>query len=198
MIRILPRLPLLLLLPVAAHLQAQATPTAERSSDLSVFLEAEALHPDYGTRYQKGIIAGIDYTTYFHGFFVPSLEIRADYSPDASAVGEQVALGGLRLDLRPRSFPHLHPYANFLLGAGQIDYVIGVPTANGIYSRDNSVVYNYGAGLGVDLGHGLEAQAEFQHQNWSLGGGPSPYTLTPSSYNAGIRYHVQIPHLHRR
>jgi hypothetical protein len=184
---------------ISSQAHSQAAPTASRDSDLVVFLEYQSLHTDYGGETHNGIIGGLDYSRFLmNSRLVPSLELRANYAPEHQLSGEQVALGGLRLDLRLRSFPHLHPFANFLIGAGQIDFVNAPVTPTGVYSRDNSIVYNYGAGASFGIGPGLEVQAEFQHQNWNISPGSHNGTLTPAAVDAGVRYHLHLPTFHRR
>jgi opacity protein-like surface antigen len=195
--QLLPGLILAASCAISAH--SQATPTAYRTSDLAVFFEYQSLHTDYGGEVHNGIIGGLDYSRYFlNSLIVPSLELRANYAAENQLSGEQVALGGVRLDLRLRSHPRLHPYANFLIGAGQIDFVYTPVTPTGVYTRDNSTVFNYGAGASYGIGHGLELQAEFQHQNWNISPGSTKGTLTPASIDAGVRYHVHFPSFHRR
>ncbi len=184
---------------ISTEARGQAAPTASRGSDLVVFVEYQSLNTDYGGETHNGIIGGLDYSKFFmDSRLVPSLELRANYAAEHQLSGEQVALGGLRLDLRLRSHPRLHPYVNFLVGAGQIDFVIAPVTPTGVYSRDNSIVYNYGAGASYGIGHGLELQAEFQHQNWNISPGSQKGTLTPASFDAGARYHLHFPTFHRR
>ena len=173
-------------------LLAQAAPAASRSLDVIVFAEYERLSPDYGPSL-NGLTAGLDIGHPIHiRWILPALEIRANYAGETVAVGEESVAGGLKLGLNLVSSPRIRPYVNFLVGAGQINFNNAPP-----YTKDNSVLYQYGAGIDYEIVANFALRAEFQHQNWDLGrllqGKDS---LTPSAFNLGLSY--RIPSFHRK
>lgn len=172
---------------------AQAAPAATRAFDISVFAEYARLHPDYGPAL-NGLTVGFDVAHPIRFRWVtPALEARANYAGETVIAGQELAVGGIRLGLNLVPSERLKPYVNFLVGAGQINYDYAEP-----YTKDNSVIYNYGAGFDYELIRNFAIKLEFQHQNWDLGQATpdSRFTLTPSSYNAGVSY--RIPSLRKR
>ena len=188
---------LALLIPVAASARghAQAVETATRVSEISVFGQYQYLHPDYGPRNDSGIIAGVNYTRFFRSILIPSFELRATYAAKGATVGEETGLGGVRVDLHLRRFDRLRPYADFLVGAGQINFTHPVAYPSGLYAHDNSVVLNYGVGADYDIFFHLALEVEYQFQHWNIGSAQAPDTLTPSMLGIGLRYRIPFrPH----
>ena len=180
---------LTLLTTAASNSCAQAAPTASEALQINIFAAYARLNPDYGTAMLNGLTFGLDFSHPIRTRLVsPALELRANYAGETIAAGEQVAMGGVRLGSPILSTPRLKPYVNFLVGAGQIDFPNNAPT----YSRDNSVVLNYGAGVDYVLERNFSLKLEFQHQNWTLGRqtADARFTLTPSSYNIGLSYRI--------
>jgi opacity protein-like surface antigen len=166
---------------------AQAAPTAKRAHDISVFAEYARLHPDYGPPL-NGLTVGFDVAHPIRFRWVtPALEVRANYAGETVLAGEELVIGGLRLGLNVVSSERFKPYLNFLVGAGQINFHYAEP-----YTKDNSMIYNYGAGFDYELVRNFALKIEFQHQAWDLGQKTSDLrdTLAPSSYNAGLSYRI--------
>ena len=189
---------LFLAFPPAVH--AQAHETATRKTEISVFAGAQSLNPDYnGSPNVTGVFGGVNFTRYFRSIIIPSLELRGTYTGKGDVAGEKTLLGGARFDLHLRSFRRLRPYADFMVGAGEIDFAHPTQTGRGPYAHDNSVVYDYGFGLDYELGRHLAVQGEYQQQRWNLSGAnQSPFTLAPSIIGVGVRYRVPFkPHNHQ-
>jgi len=178
------------LMPASQMLHAQSKVTADKTMDVSVFGGYLYLNPDYG-RSGSGFTAGADLTQYFGWRVAPSFEVRGNYAsmPDAS---ESTALVGFRLktDFHRR----FHPYADFLVGAGRINFK--QPPEPG-YTHDSSVVYSYGGGVNIDVHRNFAAKIDFQRQSWNLGRGPSvtagqtpDVMLAPMALVVGVAYRI--------
>ncbi len=160
---------------------AQATYTATRNAGVSVFAGVSVVSPDYAKApLDIGLSLGGDLSGYFHFPIVPSLETRVTLT-EGPGVNEYTYLFGGRgqLILIPRT-PRLHPYADLLVGLGDIRFH---PVENG-YSSDNSRVYSYGGGLDCDLLSNLQAKVDLQKQHWNTG----EIGFTPTAFTLGMVY----------
>jgi hypothetical protein len=176
--------------------QAQAIPTASKSAEISAFGGYMPSHTDYGPHTLKGFEAGADFTIFPHFPVAPSLEVRGQYG-SSTDVTEKALLLGIRVqkDFRFR----LHPYADFLIGIGQLTYHLD-PYPN--YSQDTSKALSYGGGINLDVSRHLSAKLDIQAQNWNFGknGALQPngnYTLTPYTAMVGVTYTVPFRVLNR-
>lgn len=115
---------------------AQATPTATKTADVSVFAGFLSASPDYGPYRNTGGSLGLNFTRYFHLPVAPSLELRANLA-DGDTVNERTYLFGLRA--QAEVLRRFHPYADLLVGPGNIHFNF----PNGGYTGDNSLVYSY-------------------------------------------------------
>lgn len=170
----------------SASAAAQATPTATKTADLSIFVGYVTAQPDYGPFRNSGGTLGVDFTRYFHFPVAPSLELRANFA-NGTTVNERSYLAGLRVqaDIRQR----VHPYVDFLVGPGNIHFNF----PNNGYTGDNSIVYSYGGGVDFDLVNHFAAKVDWQGQHWNTG---SNSTLTPSLLLFGFSYRLPFePHV---
>ena len=166
-----------LLLPRAV---AQATSTATKTADLSVFFGFSTVQPDYGPYRNSGGSLGIDLTRYFHFPVAPALELRANFA-NGSTVNERSYLVGLRA--QADFLTRFHPYGDFLAGPGNIHFNF----PNNGYTGDNSIVYSYGGGVDIDLVNNFGAKIDFQGQHWNTG---ENSTFTPSLLLIGVTYRI--------
>jgi hypothetical protein len=149
--------------------QGQAMPTATRESSLSVFAGATGVYTGIEGGKNLGITAGADYSFWHFAGFRMAAEVRGTYPIDEGHIdGQKSILAGVRIE---RSLGRLHPYGDFLIGRGGIDYinppVIQIsPTAGITYIQTNSTVYSPGAGLEYDLTHHFAARVDAQLQHW--------------------------------
>lgn len=155
---------------------AQATSTASKSADVSVFGGWQGAHPDYGPYNSYGGAFGADYTRYFRRV-EPSLEFRANFNSNI-AVKEHSYVVGLRAAFPVR---FVKPYADFLVGPGTIDFPYNIG-----YTHDNSVVYSYGGGVDIPVYRNFAAFADVQGQHWNT----DPLTYSPSLLTIGVRYTI--------
>jgi hypothetical protein len=165
-------------LVVTVHGNAQALPSVDRGAELSTFVLATSINPDYGQTRNLGYSVGFDYTRFLPGLVQPSLELRYTHA-NGRTVNEQAILGGLRLQSTIRN---VHPY--FLLMAGR--GVIAFNFFNGSSSSNDAMVYAFGGGADLNVGRLWKVRADFSSQHWNL----DPSTLTPSAISVGIAYRV--------
>lgn len=170
----------------STHAYAQASATASRGEDLSVFGGYVNGVPDYGPYRNNGAAFGLDFTQYIHFPIKPAIEARANIL-SGKTVNEHTYLFGIRG--QGNVFHHYYPYADFLAGPGNIHFNFN----NNGYLGDNSIVYSYGGGVDIDLIGHFQAKIDFQGQHWKTG---NAVTLTPSILLLGITYHIPFrPHI---
>jgi hypothetical protein len=161
---------------IAPPASAQAKLAADRSDEIAPFAELTDVNPDWGPTDNIGYTVGLDYTHFIRSIIRPSLEIRIT-SANGSSVNERVYSGGLKLATSIRG---IQPYAIFLLGHGNIDFV----HPDGAYRGDNSIVSSLGAGVDLGITEAIRLRLEFTHQHWNF----DPNTLTPVTLSVGISY----------
>lgn len=168
---------------------AQAALTASKSMDISTFAGYSNTSPDYySSPRNSGVTFGANVTRYFHFPVDPSLEARVNIA-DGSTVNERSYLFGLRGEVQAfHAFPRMHPYADFLVGPGNIHFKFNT---NG-YLGDNSTVYSYGGGADIDLVRNFQAKVDYQRQHWNTG----EIAFTPGALTFGITYRFPFhPHV---
>ena len=156
---------------------AQATTTASKTQAISVFGGVEFANPEYGPDNSTGGAVGLNFTRYFHIPIQPSLELRANFNSNAY-VSERSYLFGLRAAY---AYGRLTPYVDFLVGPGDIHF----PRNTG-YVGDNSIVYNYGGGVELDLVRNFALKLDIQQQRWNTG----ELGFTPVLGIVGITYRI--------
>ena len=185
-LRLLPgALVLALSLFAANSAAAQAVPTASRGAQLSVFGEGSIVGTDYAKSTDAGVVLGARMRFHLPRYVSPSLEARGGWVT-GSDIRLETLLGGLRLESNRSTF---HPYGNFLVGRGSIVFAHPTIGLNGQpYRSDDSIVFNYGGGLQYDLDQSWGIQAEYQRQDWNIGGYPHAIRFNPNAFNVGVVY----------
>ena len=181
----------------SANAHGQSLTTASKSAEISAFGGYMASQPDYGSFIKKGFAGGADLTIFPKFPVAPSLEVRADVAA-GDFITENAYLIGVRVqrDIRNK----YHPYADFLVGEGQITYKVA-PYPN--YTGDKSKAYSYGGGINIDVAYHLAAKFDFQEQSWNLGANASlkpqggNYTLSPTTMIVGVTYTIPFRKLNR-
>jgi opacity protein-like surface antigen len=143
----------------------QATPTAIQGLQLSAFGAASGVFTGFEGGHNLSFTAGVDLSFRpFRGFY-PSLEARGTYPIEKGQIASQKdALGGIRIE---RPYNHLHPYVDFLVGRGEIDYQRGGFAVGTItYISTSSTVYSPGGGVDFDISHHLSLKTDYQYQLW--------------------------------
>jgi hypothetical protein len=149
----------------------QAMPTASQGSSLSVFAGATGVYTGISGGRNLGITAGGDYS--LHGFFGfrPAVEVRGTYPIHDGGVDDQKSiLAGVRVERPIRRF---HPYGDFLIGRGEINYISLFAIGFDQYIRTDSTVYSPGAGFEYDLTHHFAVRTDAQLQHWDTPVNPS-------------------------
>jgi hypothetical protein len=172
---------ILSLLAVAPRCRAQDVPTASKTFDLSAFAGYQFVDPAYGPDNNHGVGFGFNATRYFELPFEPSIEARVNLT-NGTDVKERTYLLGFQA--KKTFFTHYHPYIDVLAGRGTIHFNT---TASG-YIGDNSIVYNYGGGLDIDLVHHLQLRVDYQRQLWSLG--QEVNSFAPNLLLLGVHYTI--------
>ena len=150
-------------------LGAQATATASRSFEPSAFFGITGTYTGLEGSRNLGITAGVDLG--FHPYFglEPSVEVRGTYPADSGAVvGEESVLAGLRVQKR---YGRFRPYADFLVGRGQLNYQNGgypVPSQNFEYLQSTTNVFSPGIGVEVDVTPHFSLLLDGQYQRWAV------------------------------
>ena len=191
-------LALIAMIAALAHTaHAQAVPAGTQKLQLSVFAGGTGTFTDFNGGKNLGITAGADLTFLNFRLFRPSVEARGTHPIDSGQLsGQKNFLIGPKVEV---PFGRLHPYADFLVGRGQSDYVNGgFIYGDLLYISTNTIVYSPGVGLDYDLGHNLAVKAEAQFQIWKAPPTPSG-TIYPKALTLGVTYNFDFnPHHHHQ
>src|SRR5271168_342252 len=144
---------------LAHRAYAQAEPAGTQKLQLSAFVAGTGTFTDLEGGKNLGITAGADLTFLAFRQFRPSFEIRGTYPIDQGHISSQKNfLLGPKVEYPVGQF---HPYADFLIGRGQIDYLNGgFIYGNFNYISTNTVVYSPGVGLDYYVTHNLAIRSE--------------------------------------
>jgi hypothetical protein len=173
----------------------QAAPAGTQKLQLSAFVAATGTFTGLEGGKNLGITAGADLT--FLGFrrFHPAFEARGTYPLNKGHISSQK-----NFLLGPKvEYPlgKLHPYADFLIGRGQIDYhAPGFIFGNTLYINSNTVVYSPGVGVDYNLTHNLALKADAQFQHWDTPVTASG-TIHPTALTFGVVYNFDFNPRHR-
>lgn len=175
-----------------AQAQASADATATQQLALSAFGGATGTYTNVLGGRNLGITAGADLSFMTFHRYRPVLELRGTYPIHKGQIdGQKDFLGGLKVE---RQFGRMHPYVDFLVGRGQIDYQrTGLRIGSFVFLSSTSTVFSPGVGLDYDVTPNWSIKGDFQYQHWDVpfatsGGYPLPpvFVTTP----AGIQ---QVP-----
>ena len=141
--------------------QGQAMPTAEQRASLSVFGGVGGTYTGVGQGRNASMTFGTDYGAWSFAGFRPSVELRGTFPVYEGHLNSQRSiLAGVRVEHRLGRF---HPYANFLIGGGHINY-INDDIVGYIYTT--STVYSPGVGVTRALTRHFSGQVDAQFQHW--------------------------------
>ncbi len=180
--------------PVASVF-AQAIPTATQLFNLSVFGAGSGVYTDVFGGRNLSLTAGADLTLHSIYGLSPSLELRGTYPLHSGTIaGEKSVLLGLKVG---KSYGRFHPYGDFLIGRGQIDYQRGGFVSGPIvYNYSSSAIYSPGLGVDLDLNRHWALKADYQYQMWTS----YPLELKilkPSVITGGVVYRFDFNHHYR-
>lgn len=157
---------LLALLLLSHRAVAQALPTATQTAHLSAFAGGTGVFTDLLGGHNLSITAGLDLSISSFNGFHPSIELRGTYPIHSGTIaGLKNGLIGGRID---HQYGNFRPYADFLLGRGQIDYQSGGFIVGPItYISSTTNVYSPGGGVDYDFTDHFSVKADFQYQFWN-------------------------------
>jgi hypothetical protein len=182
---------------LSGHAQRQAPAT--RQLDLSAFAGATGTFTDVRGGKNLGITAGLDLTYLHFRILQPSLEVRGTYPIHEGTIDSQKnILVGPKVE---HAFGRLHPYADFLIGRGEIDYALGVfNVGNLTYVSTISTVYAFGGGLDYRASRHFDVKGDVQYQHWDTPTDIVPSgTIHPVALTLGGVYHFDFnPRHHHR
>jgi hypothetical protein len=169
--------PALLLFAAAwAQCGAQDIPTEIQAARLQVYAGGSGVFTDYLAGKNASLFGGADLV--FRPLFTwqPGVEVRATYPIDSRNVDGQFSyLVGPRVEY---AYGKFHPYANFLIGTGTIDFRYPVVTSTATYPNKSCLVYGIGLGVDYTVTRKLALRLDAQDQFWNLGistvSNPSP------------------------
>ena len=175
---------------------AQATATATQPLQLFAFVAATGTYTELNGGRNGSITAGADLTFLNVPHVRPSLELRGTYPVDNGHISTQKNfLIGPKVE---RQFGNFHPYADFLIGRGGIDYLNGgFIYGNTLYISSTTTVYSPGGGLDYDLTHHWSLKADFQYQYWNTPAVPSG-VIHPRVTTVGALYRFDFNEHHHR
>jgi hypothetical protein len=165
----------------------QATPTASRPMDLSLFGAVSGVNTGLSGGRNASLTIGGDLGFAPFLGLQPALEVRATLPLDKGVIDSQKdLLGGLRVNFLLAH--RIHPYGDFLYGRGQVNY----PGAGYLYNdfyyfQSVGNVLSPGAGFDYDLGSHLALKVDAQFQRW--GSAPtSSGTINTTVGTVGVVY----------
>jgi opacity protein-like surface antigen len=174
---------------------AQAAPAGTQKLQLSAFAGATGTFTGLEGGKNLGITAGADLTYLGFRRFHPAFEARGTYPIDKGHISSQK-----NFLLGPKvEYPlgRLHPYADFLIGRGQIDYHDpGFISGNILYINSNTLVYSPGVGLDYNLTHNLALKVDAQFQHWDTPAVVSG-AIHPTALTVGVVYNFDFNPRHR-
>jgi hypothetical protein len=150
---------------VAAIGHAQGVPTATQQLQISAFGGVTGTFTNLEGGKNLGITAGADLTYLPFRLARPSVEIRGTYPIDSGTISSQKSfLVGPKVE---HPFGRLHPYVDFLIGRGEINYNQGgFAVGDILYISSNSTIYSPGAGVDFNFTRRIDLKADFQYQHW--------------------------------
>jgi hypothetical protein len=177
----------------AAH--AQAAPAGTQQLQLSAFGGFTGTFTDLEGGKNLGITIGADVTFLKFRLFKPAFEIRGTYPIDEGHISSQKDfLLGPKVEYPIGRF---HPYADFFVGRGQINYLNGgFIVGNTKFITTNTFVYSPGVGLDYNLTHNLAVKADAQFQHWDTPVVPSG-AIHPTALTFGVVYNFDLNPRHR-
>ena len=174
---------------------AQSAPAATQQLQLSAFVGGTGTYTNLAGGKNLDITAGADLTVLSFRFFRPAFEIRGTYPIDGGTISSQKSfLLGPKIEY---PIGRLHPYADFLVGRGQINYLRGgYIFDDNLYLSSNTLVLSPGVGLDYNFSHNLAVKADFQFQHWDTPAVASG-SINPKAITLGATYTFDFNPRHR-
>ena len=180
-----------LVFPGANRALAQGAATAVQPLGLSAFGMGTGTWTNVLGGRNLGITAGGDLAFLTFRRFRPVIEVRGTYPVYEGQVDRQKSfLGGLRVE---RQIGPLRPYANFLIGRGEIDFKNGLQRGSLLYLKTVTTVYSPGIGVEYDVTPQWAAKVDLQYQYWDTPAVASG-SINPKALSAGVTYRFDFNH----
>jgi hypothetical protein len=167
--------------------QAQTLSTASQQLDLSAFAAGTGTLTRIEGGKNAGITAGIDLTYLGLRLFRPSIEVRGSYPIKRGTIDSQEnILAGIKVE---HAFGRLHPYADFLVGRGQINYgsrglpPYFPPNSEFFFLSTTTTVLSPGVGVDYNLFRQVALKADLQYQRWE-----TPVTASGTVYPVALSF----------
>ena len=175
---------------------AQSVPAATQRLQLSVFVAGADTLTNLAGGKNRDLTVGANLTFPTVGLLRQSLEFRGTYPINKGNVSDQRSfLFGPKIE---HSWGKLHPYVDFFIGRGKIEYnTPGFIFGNNMYISSTTVVYSPGAGLDYNITHHLGVKADVQLQRWNT---PATElgTISPTVVTVGAIYSLDFNSRHHR
>jgi hypothetical protein len=170
------------------RLHPQASSTASKNTELSVFAAYSLVDPDNrNSGKNNGFTFGGDYTHLFPRNFALSLEPRVKFAP-GDVVGERTYGGGGRFEYRIKN---LVPYVDYIWSYG----ILTLTNPTSPYKRDNSIVHSPGFGLDAYLTPQWAVRVDYQFERWKV---TDSNSFHPRALSFGVVYRIPFrPYVHR-
>ena len=139
-----------------------------------------------------GVTAGADLAFLTYRRLRPVIELRGNYPFYEGQIDRQKRFtGGLRVE---RQIGPLRPYANFLVGRGEIDFSKGgLQRGNLLYIKTVTNVYSPGVGVEYDVLPQWAAKVDLQYEYWDTPAVASG-SINPKALSAGVAYRFDFNH----
>jgi hypothetical protein len=175
---------------------AQGVPTATQQLQLSAFAAGSGTFTNVEGGKNLDVTAGVDLTYLGLRLVRPSLEVRGSYPIDKGTISSQKSfLAGPKVE---HAFGRLHPYVDFLIGRGEIDYGLGgFPVGDILYLSSTSTIYSPGGGLDYNFTRRIDLKADVQYQHWDAPVVPSG-VIHPVVITLGAVYRFDFNPRHHR
>ena len=174
--------------------RAQSSATAVQPLAISAFGMGTGTWTNVLGGRNLGITAGADLAFLTYRRLRPVVEVRGTYPIYEGQVDRQKSfLGGLRVE---RQIGLLRPYANFLIGRGEIYFKNGLLRDNLLYIKTVTTVYSPGVGLEYDVLPQWAAKIDLQYQYWDTPAVVSG-SINPTVLSAGVTYRFDFNHHYR-
>lgn len=177
-------------LPLAHVATAQSIPAASQRLQLSAFLAGTGTFTDLEGGKNLAITAGGDLTFLGLRHLAPAVELRGTYPIDSGHISSQKNfLVGPKVGY---DLDRFHPYVDFFVGRGAINYLNGGFVAGPLqYLSSNTFVYSPGVGVDYDLSHHFAVKFDVQFQHWNTPVLPSG-SISPTALTLGGVYNFDF------
>ncbi len=174
------------------YARSQSAATAVQPLGLSAFGMGTGTWTNILGGRNLGVTAGADLAFLTYRKLRPVIEVRGNYPLYDGQVNRQKSVtGGLRVE---RQIGPFRPYANFLLGRGEIDFKNpGLQRGDLLYIKTVTTVYSPGVGLEYDVLPQWAAKVDLQYEYWDTPAVASG-AINPKALSVGVAYRFDFNH----